>query len=46
MNKLLAITIVAVIGFLPPAIQAAPVTIDFEEFSVPQDFLGMGMATI
>jgi hypothetical protein len=34
MNRLLAVTIVAVISFLPPAIQAAPVTIDFEEFNI------------
>ena len=34
MNRLLIISIIAVFSFLSPAIQAAPVTIYFEEFNV------------
>ncbi len=41
MNRVIAIKLVAVAGFLSAGAQAAPVTIDFEEFSVPQDFPGV-----
>jgi hypothetical protein len=34
MNRIIAVTLLAAASFLSPAIQAAPVTIDFEEFNV------------